>query len=142
MFGMLKALPIMIAIAGGGYVYHNYVVSEKDKVIAQLDRNYQVAKSNSTRLEEALQVSEESRRISEENFLRQQQSIADLNSKNNELTEERNRYVSIFKRHDLTMLARAKPGLIEPRINKGTKQVFRTIERDSREDSNETAPNN
>jgi hypothetical protein len=133
MFGMLKALPIIIAIAGGGYVYHNYVVSEKDKVIAQLDRNYQVAKSNSTRLEEALQVSEESRILAEENFAQQQESIAELTSKTNKLTQERDRYVSIFKRHDLTMLARAKPGLIEPRINNGTKQVFRTIEKDSKE---------
>ena len=133
MFGMLKALPIIIAIAGGGYVYHNYVVSEKDKVIAQLDRNYRVAKSNSTRLEEALQVSEESRILVEENFAQQQESIAELTSKTNELTQERDRYVSIFKRHDLTMLARAKPGLIEPRINNGTKQVFLTIEKDSKE---------
>lgn len=133
MFGMLKALPIMIAIAGAGYLYHNYVISEKDKVIAQLDRNYQVAKSNSTRLEEALQVSEESRTLAEENFARQQQSIIELTTKSNELAQERDRYVSIFKRHDLTMLARVKPGLIEPRINDGTKQVFRTIEKDSKE---------
>ena len=139
MFGMLKALPIMIAIAGGGYVYHNYVVSEKDKVIAQLDRNYQVAKSNSTRLEEALQVSEESRILAEENFAQQQQSIVELTTKTNELTQERDRYVSIFKRHDLTMLARAKPGLIEPRINNGTKQVFRTIEKDSKEAIDESS---
>jgi hypothetical protein len=142
MFGMLKVLPVIIALAGGGYMYHNYVISEKEKVIAQLDRNYQIAKSNSTRLEEALEVSEESRRLSEENSLLQQKSIAQLNKRNNELSEERNRYVSIFKRHDLTMLARAKPGLIEPRINKGTKQAFTTIERDSKEESNETAPNN
>lgn len=133
MFGMLKALPIMIAIAGAGYLYHNNVVSEKDKVIAQLDRNYQVAKSNSTRLEEALQVSEESRILAEENFAQQQQSIIELTTKSNELAQERDRYVSIFKRHDLTMLARVKPGLIEPRINNGTKQVFRTIEKDSKE---------
>ena len=133
MFGMLKALPIIIAIAGSGYVYHNYVVSEKDKVIAQLDRNYQVAKSNSTRLEEALEVAEKSRILAEENFARQQQSIIELTTKSNELTLERDRYVSIFKRHDLTMLARVKPGLIEPRINNGTKQVFRTIEKDSKE---------
>lgn len=139
MFGMLKALPIMIAIAGGGYVYHNYVVSEKDKVIAQLDRNYQVAKSNSTRLEEALQVSEESRILTEENFAQQQQSIVELTTKTNELTQERDRYVSIFKRHDLTMLARAKPGLIEPRINNGTKQVFRIIEKDSKEAIDESS---
>jgi hypothetical protein len=38
----------------------------------------------------------------------------------------------MFKRHNLTKLAAAKPGLIEPRVNKGTKDVFDSIEEDSR----------
>jgi len=42
------------------------------------------------------------------------------------------RYLDIFKRHNLTKLAAAKPGLIEPRVNKGTKDVFDSIEEDSR----------
>jgi hypothetical protein len=42
------------------------------------------------------------------------------------------RYLDIFKRHNLTKLAAAKPGLLEPRINKGTKNVFDSIEEDSR----------
>ena len=42
------------------------------------------------------------------------------------------RYLDIFKRHNLTKLAAAKPGLIEPRVNKGTKDVFNSIEEDSR----------
>ena len=37
-----------------------------------------------------------------------------------------------FKRHNLTKLAAAKPGLIEPRANKATKEVFDGIEEDSR----------
>ena len=45
---------------------------------------------------------------------------------------EMNRYLDIFKRHDLTKLAAAKPGLLEPRVNKGTKNVFDSIEEDSR----------
>jgi hypothetical protein len=45
-------------------------------------------------------------------------------------------YLSIFKRHNLTKLARVKPGLIEPRINKGTKDVFDAIEQDSVEVEN------
>ena len=49
-----------------------------------------------------------------------------------DIQKEMNRYIDIFKRHDLTKLASAKPGLIEPRINKGTKDVFDSIEEDSR----------
>ena len=37
----------------------------------------------------------------------------------------------IFKRHNLTKLAKAKPGLIETRANKGTKDVFDSIEKDT-----------
>ena len=44
-----------------------------------------------------------------------------------------NRYLDIFKRHSLTKLAAAKPGLIEPRVNKATKEVFDGIEQDSRD---------
>ena len=37
-----------------------------------------------------------------------------------------------IKRHNLTKLAAAKPGLVEPRVNKGTKDVFNSIEEASR----------
>jgi len=37
----------------------------------------------------------------------------------------------VFKRHDLSKLAFAKPGLIQTRVNKGTKDVFDSIEKDT-----------
>ena len=43
-----------------------------------------------------------------------------------------NRYLDIFRRHNLTKLAAAKPGLIETRANKATKEVFDAIEEISR----------
>ena len=55
-----------------------------------------------------------------------------IQSRNQEIEAEMNRYLDIFKRHDLTKLAAAKPGLLEPRVNKGTKNVFDSIEEDSR----------
>jgi hypothetical protein len=51
-----------------------------------------------------------------------------LQKKSQEAQREMNRYLDIFKRHNLTKLAIAKPGLIEPRINNGTKNVFDSIE--------------
>ena len=44
-----------------------------------------------------------------------------------------NRYLDIFRRHNLNQLAAAKPGLIEKRVNDGTKKVFDSIENDSKE---------
>lgn len=52
--------------------------------------------------------------------------------RNAEIEAEMSRYLDIFKRHDLAKLAAAKPGLIETRVNKGTKDVFESIENDSR----------
>ena len=41
------------------------------------------------------------------------------------------RYLDIFKRHNLSKLAIAKPGLIETRVNNATKDVFDSIEKDT-----------
>ena len=64
-------------------------------------------------------------------FELQTSSHIDLQKKNQAIEAEMNRYLDIFKRHNLSKLARAKPGLIETRVNKGTKDVFDSIEKDS-----------
>ena len=58
--------------------------------------------------------------------------LNDLQKKSQEAQKEMNRYLDIFKRHNLTKLAAAKPGLLEPKINNGTKNVFDSIEEISR----------
>jgi len=65
-------------------------------------------------------------------FALQTSSLKDLQSKNNAIELEMSRYLDIFKRHNLTKLANAKPSLIETRVNNGTKKVFDGIETDSR----------
>jgi hypothetical protein len=65
-------------------------------------------------------------------FALQTKQLGDLQKKSQETQLEMNRYLDIFKRHNLTKLAAAKPGLLEPRINKGTKNVFDSIEEISR----------
>ena len=65
-------------------------------------------------------------------FSTQTEGLLAIQSRNQEIEQEMSRYLDIFTRHNLTKLAAAKPGLIEPRINKGTKNVFDSIEEDSR----------
>jgi len=65
-------------------------------------------------------------------FATQTEGLLAIQSRNQEIEQEMSRYLDIFKRHNLTKLAAAKPGLIEPRVNKGTKNVFDSIEEDSR----------
>ena len=65
-------------------------------------------------------------------FTLQTEGLLAIQSRNQEIEQEMSRYLDMFKRHNLTKLAAAKPGLIEPRVNKGTKDVFDSIEKDSR----------
>jgi hypothetical protein len=68
----------------------------------------------------------------QQDFALQTTALTDMQKKNNEIEGEMNRYLDIFKRHNLSKLAAAKPGMIEPRANNATKEVFDSIEADSR----------
>ena len=129
-------LPIVILLAGAGYAYHTTVVSQKDTTIARLEANAVTLKENAMRLETAFEREQAARERSEQNLQSQLKAVGDLTEKNNAMQQEMDGYLSIFKRHDMTRLARAKPGLIEPRINKGTQAVFRSIEEASKEVEN------
>ena len=65
-------------------------------------------------------------------FKLQTEGLLELQFKTQQYEAEMQRYLDVFKRHDLSKLAFAKPGLIEPRVNKGTKNVFESIEEISR----------
>ena len=86
-------------------------------------------------LNQAFEIRNQEQRLAIESlqndFALQTSSLLDLQSRNQEIQQEMSRYLDIFKRHNLTKLAAAKPGLIEPRVNKGTKDVFDSIEKDT-----------
>ena len=65
-------------------------------------------------------------------FKVQTEGLLAIQSRNQEIEAEMSRYLDIFKRHNLSKLAAAKPRLIETRVNNGTKDVFDSIEADSR----------
>ena len=65
-------------------------------------------------------------------FKVQTEGLLAIQSRNQEIEAEMSRCLDIFKRHNLSKLAAAKPGLIETRVNNGTKDVFDSIEADSR----------
>ena len=140
MFAFIKMLPLILILAGSGYAYHQYTVNGLNTEIAQLESNNAVLKTNVITMESALEKETRAREKAENNLQNQLKAVGELTERANTLAAERDEYVSIFKRHDLTKLARVKPALIEPRINNGTEKVFRSIEQDSREvaDADET----
>jgi hypothetical protein len=90
-------------------------------------------KENNVKLESAVQMQEEAISSLQNDFALQTSQLNELQVKSQEAQKEMNRYLDIFKRHNLTKLAAAKPGLVEPRVNKATKEVFDGIENDSRD---------
>ena len=93
----------------------------------------EVLKANNIKLESAVQMQEEAISSLQNDFTLQTGKLNELQLKSQEAQKEMNRYLDIFKRHNLTKLAAAKPGLIETRANKATKEVFDGIEQDSRD---------
>ena len=91
-----------------------------------------ILSANNLALEGAVASQEEAIKSLQNDFTLQTNSLLELQSKNQEIQQEMSRYLDIFKRHNLSKLAAAKPGLIESRVNKGTKDVFDSIEEDSR----------
>ena len=92
----------------------------------------QVLTANNVALETAVATQEEAISTMKNDFALQTKALGDLQAKSQATQLEMNRYLDIFKRHNLTKLAAAKPGMLEPRINNGTKNVFESIEELSR----------
>tara|TARA_B100001564_G_scaffold289665_1_gene253349 strand:+ start:434 stop:829 length:396 start_codon:yes stop_codon:yes gene_type:complete len=92
----------------------------------------QVLTANNLALETAVATQEEAISTMKNDFALQTKALGDLQAKSQATQLEMNRYLDIFKRHNLTKLAAAKPGMLEPRINNGTKNVFESIEAISR----------
>ena len=93
----------------------------------------QTLMANNAQLEVAIQQQEEAIATIKESYEKQGESLNALMNKNAQIEAEAARYMDIFKRHNLNKLAIAKPGLLETKVNRGTKNVFDTIENDSRE---------
>lgn len=124
---------LLILALGGGYAYHQVTVSNLEVAKAQLEANNRTLKENQIQLELAVNTAQESLRAAEENAKKSEAAMSALTAKNNELAKDKANYMKIFKDHNLTRLARAKPGMIETRINNGTEKVFRMLEDDTKE---------
>tara|TARA_A100001234_G_scaffold187710_1_gene172505 strand:- start:587 stop:970 length:384 start_codon:yes stop_codon:yes gene_type:complete len=119
---MISKVLFGVILAGGivGYLYYTNTQAE----LVEL-REYNMAME--------LQVATQNETIDKmsKQYETQAKALGELTSKNAEIEAEMSRYLDIFRRHDLSKLAAAKPGLIEPRVNNATKEVFDSLETDS-----------
>lgn len=108
------------SVGAGGYFYVTNL--QADLAQARLEAStYKAATETQQNTIDQLQTS----------IVTQGQELNRLTTANGEIQQEMNRYLSIFKRHNLSKLADAKPGLIEKRVNNGTREVFESIKSDT-----------
>ena len=70
------------------------------------------------------------------NLEKTSKELSGLQVRNQAYEAEMAEYMDIFRRHNLSKLASAKPGMIEKRANTRTKEAFDAIEADSQRISN------
>ena len=92
----------------------------------------QTLKENNFKLEGAVAEQKAATAAIRESFEKQGAALSNMQRANAQIEAEKDRYLDIFNRHNLNKLALLKPGLIETRINNGTKAVFEEIENDSK----------
>ena len=117
-------MSIIMAMGVGGLFYYNFSVvpmknkiEEQAKVIIAQDLRDQEQRAAI----EAIQG----------NLEKTTQALSGLQVQNQQYEIQMADYLDVFRRHNLSKLASAKPGLVEVDANNGTKEVFDAIEADS-----------
>lgn len=117
------------SLGGLGYKMYTDTMNRMQSLAnekAALEVQYQETKAAMERQLEVMQLQEE--------------SLADMNERAATVEAQMTDYLKIFKDHDLTRLARAKPGMIETRANKRTDEIFTVIENDTRTTEEQPTP--
>ena len=96
----------------------------------------QTLTANNVKLEFAVEEQKAAFNAMKESYEKQGKSLQNLQRANARIEAEKDQYLEIFRKHNLDKLALVKPGLIETRVNNGTKAVFEDIENDSKNISN------
>lgn len=117
-------LGVILSMAIGGFGFYKLVHLP---LVAEVKQQQALLVAQELREQEQVKTIE----ALQNNLVKTTESLNVMTTRNSEIEGEMSRYLDIFRRHNLGKLAAAKPGLIEPRINKGTKDVFDSIEKDS-----------
>tara|TARA_R110002167_G_scaffold22277_1_gene80002 strand:+ start:189 stop:581 length:393 start_codon:yes stop_codon:yes gene_type:complete len=112
---------IIAAMGSAGFLYYQFAVvpmqnklEEQTAVILAQDLRDQEQKATIIAIQE--------------NMEKTTKAMGELQVKNQQYETQMSDYLDIFRRHNIAQLASAKPGLIQKRANKATKEVFDEIE--------------
>ena len=120
---MLK-IYILIIVLGlvGGVVYGGWYYYKDTQA------RIQTLTENSAKLEVATQQQEMTISTLVNDAEKFRELNKDLNIKLEAANDYKNELISKLRKHDLSRLSQQKPGLVEKRINNGTKKLFESFE--------------
>ena len=120
---MLK-IYILIIVLGlvGGVVYGGWYYYKDTQA------RIQTLTENSAKLEVATQQQEMTISTLVNDAEKFRELNKDLNIKLEAANDYKNELISKLRKHDLSRLSQLKPGLVERRINNGTKKLFESFE--------------
>ena len=115
---------ILVVVLGlvGGVVYGGfYYYKDTQARIAILTEN-------SAKLEQATNTQKQTIDTLVEDAEKYRELNKDLNIKLEAANEYKNKLIGKLRKHDLAKLSMQKPGLVEKKINNGTKRLFKSFE--------------
>jgi regulator of replication initiation timing len=110
------------------YGAHTFIVGGLNKQVDKLQQQVEMYVAQNVALQTAADMNESTIRSLEEGAARQIEQIGNLQDQFNLATAQKNEALRIFNDHDITKLAKNKPGLMQPRANKATKSEFQALE--------------
>ena len=120
---MLK-IYILIVVVGlvGGVVYGGYYYYKDTQ------SRIQTLTENNSKLEVATQQQEQTINTLVEDREKFEELNKELQVKLDKANQYRDTLIDKLRKHDLAKLSLKKPGLVEKKINNGTKKLFRSLE--------------
>ena len=116
---------ILIIVLGlvGGVIYGGlYYYKDTQARIAVLTEN-------SAKLEQATNTQKQTIDTLVEDAEKYRELNKELNTKLEAANEYKNKLIGKLRKHDLAKLSLQKPGLVEKKINNGTKKLFESLEK-------------
>lgn len=122
---LLIGAVVAIAAVIGWLAWDNYTLSaQRDSLLQENGAQRTAIEVQQQTIDDAVGAIEEWR----EQMTRLQGQLTELARVQQEATSETRRLNDVFARHDLARLARARPGLVERRVNSGTADALRMLE--------------
>ena len=119
MFSTIKVALVFLVLAGaGGGLFY----------VKQLQSNLEIARLNNAKLESAVETSEASIQLLQEDNARLNTLTDQLNDDLRKAEQYGDELRATLQKHNLTHLAEKKPGLIEKRMQDATDQLWDDIE--------------